>query len=98
MSNLPGSPLVNSLHRRRESSKPTSLKSTASSYDRDGLEIVTVGGADGDLEGAVPLELVSTPIRSVKDEVTRLKRSIAFAAPIGLLLEPPVSSARPDVI
>ncbi|GAA5839763.1 hypothetical protein JCM3766R1_004606 [Sporobolomyces carnicolor] len=60
MSNLPGSPLVNSLHRRRESSKPTSLKSNASSYDRDGLEIVTVGGADGDLEGAVPLGLLQS--------------------------------------
>ncbi|GAA5954461.1 hypothetical protein JCM3765_004464 [Sporobolomyces pararoseus] len=60
MSNIPGSPLANSFHRRRESSKPTSIKSTNSSYDRDGIEIVTVGGQDGDQDGAVPLELLQS--------------------------------------
>lgn len=61
MSALPGSPLGNAFqHRRRESSKPTSIKSTTSSYDRDGLEILTVGGQDGDQDGAVPLELLQS--------------------------------------
>ncbi|GAA5900414.1 UDP-glucuronic acid decarboxylase family protein [Sporobolomyces salmoneus] len=76
MSNLPGSPLVNPFHRRRESSKPTSIKSTSSSLvDRDGLEIVTVGGSDGDQEGAVPLELLqsvyySNPLSPPPDQVS----------------------------
>jgi len=60
MSNLPGSPLANSsFHRRRDSSKPTSIRSSASSYDKDGVEITTVGGLGEDQDGAVPLELVS---------------------------------------
>jgi len=58
MSNLPGSPLANSFHRRRDSSKPTSIRSS-SSFDKDGVEITTVGGLGGDQDGAVPLELVS---------------------------------------
>ncbi|GAA5944726.1 UDP-glucuronic acid decarboxylase family protein [Sporobolomyces koalae] len=60
MSNLAGSPLASSSHRRRESSKPTSIRSSTSSYDRDGIEILSVGGSDGDQEGAVPLELLQS--------------------------------------
>jgi len=92
MSNLPGLPLANSFHRRRDSSKPTSIKSTASSYDRDGIEITTVGGTDGDLDGAVPLELVSSLSQAVtrpslkgrelcvKLEIHEKPKSLSFAS------------------
>ncbi|GAA5829584.1 hypothetical protein JCM5353_006795 [Sporobolomyces roseus] len=74
MSNLPGSPLANSFHRRRDSSKPTSIRSS-SSFDKDGVEITTVGGLGGDQDGAVPLELLqsvyySNPLSPPPDQVS----------------------------